>query len=404
MSGLDQETLQALATLTSTPASSAHITPTTLMWNPASATASASSSSESVATVEVPQIVLNDKTLVASPAQISPGLNGHREQRNVLHQQQSGDVVPRICRRAIKASKKPKKTKSWAGILTQKCKRKRVSPTKKQQRRQQQPSQQPSLPAPPSTQSQDEFEGLNCTAQAQPPDSNSQLDAAPPVQTEQSVLTSSEPSLTRSNSFSNDLSDLDVNFDDDHTIVIQSDDYTSQDYRSPTATMLPEPEESALSSFETAWKPPSFYEQGRQLSTSEPFTPMIDLDAALSPLQTADAESSERGSGFSSTAFKAPDVLDEEEEDKFLATAAQQPTAEAGTTDGAHTQVSQTQVSPSEGTGDPIRMKSVESCRIANYRNNLRSFIRIVAIHPWWYPHTGRHTTAADNTLHNAPS
>ncbi|KAJ5620731.1 hypothetical protein N7510_004715 [Penicillium lagena] len=89
--------------------------------------------------------------------------------------------------------------------------------------------------------------------------------------------TPSPPALSRTNS---DIGSVD--FDDDHIVVL----------RTPTNPVAPvsEAERSRdslpvpLPSLETAWKPRSFYEQGRQDDTVS--SPIIDLDAALGPFNT----------------------------------------------------------------------------------------------------------------------
>ncbi|KAI5303845.1 hypothetical protein KEM56_007130 [Ascosphaera pollenicola] len=253
-----------------------------------------------------------------------------------------------------KAAKKQKKVRAWAGILTRKSKKKQVPGNNKKQQQQ-----------PPSS-SQSQFQGsesqdtqLNALG-ATSGSATSSSEGPPP-----SEITTSEPTLTRSNSFSDDSSDFEINFDDDHTIVIQSSACPEEEYDSSASNAT-----TAVSSFESAWKPRSFYEQGRQLNNDEnPFSPVIDLDAALGPFRTP--EVSDSGSGFSfatkhmhsgrgrkneflspenrhhrraesapaiqpleqarncpvamamqysaAAIFKTPDVFDEEEEDAFLA-------------------------------------------------------------------------------------
>ncbi|OJJ49957.1 hypothetical protein ASPZODRAFT_57688 [Penicilliopsis zonata CBS 506.65] len=98
------------------------------------------------------------------------------------------------------------------------------------------------------------------------------------------------PIITRTNS---DLgSGLDVNFDDDHIIVL----------RTPTSSNVPEPspldvDADGSPSLDSAWKPRSFYEQTIQNDVT---SPVIDLDAALGPFNTPDMASDRVvGSGFS---------------------------------------------------------------------------------------------------------
>ncbi|KAL1960465.1 hypothetical protein VTO42DRAFT_7764 [Malbranchea cinnamomea] len=142
-----------------------------------------------------------------------------------------------------------------------------------------------------------------------------------------------------------------VNFDEDNTIII----------RTPTRPNAPQQQtsntQSGFDSFETSWKPRSFYEQGRE---SDMLSPVIDLDAALGPFNTPEmrppqcsgfslatkrmysggrrgqfvgpemryhrrAESAPEMPPFDRGAFSHfsvnanPDVFDEEEEDAFLA-------------------------------------------------------------------------------------
>ncbi|KAI5278432.1 hypothetical protein KEM54_004603, partial [Ascosphaera aggregata] len=143
-----------------------------------------------------------------------------------------------------KAAKKQKKDRPWAGILTRKSKKKQVAGIRKQQQQQslessqsQSQSQQPahktkqdSYPTTPAT-----------TAQV------SSSDYPPPS----SVITS-EPTLTRDNSISDDSSDIDINFDDDHTIVIQSSDGPDEYNPTVSAAGTTTP---TVSNFESAWKP-----------------------------------------------------------------------------------------------------------------------------------------------------
>ncbi|CAL5871201.1 uncharacterized protein PFLUO_LOCUS5448 [Penicillium psychrofluorescens] len=179
----------------------------------------------------------------------------------------------------------------------------------------------------------------------------------------------SSPALSRTNS---DVGS--VNFDDDHIVVL----------RTPTNPKAPvtEPDRSRenrpvpFPSLETAWKPRSFYEQGRQDDTVS--SPIIDLDAALGPFNTPNmqpvtgaassftlatqrmysggrrgefigpemryhrrAESAPTLPPFDRSAFAASsrlsvapvletaDVFDEEEEDAFLAENIQSPKPDA---------------------------------------------------------------------------
>lgn len=97
------------------------------------------------------------------------------------------------------------------------------------------------------------------------------------------------PIFTRTNS---DLGSIEVNFDEDNTVII----------RTPTNPNVPkQPSQDVTDanemSFESAWKPRSFYEQGLQNDT---FSPVIDLDAALGPFNTPEMGASKvAGSAFS---------------------------------------------------------------------------------------------------------
>lgn len=90
------------------------------------------------------------------------------------------------------------------------------------------------------------------------------------------------PILTRTNSEIGSLYGL--NLDEDNTIIIRTP--TRPDHQ-----QMPDDH----SSFESAWKPHSFYEQGRE---SDMFSPVIDLDAALGPFNTPEM-GSDQCSGFS---------------------------------------------------------------------------------------------------------
>ena len=101
------------------------------------------------------------------------------------------------------------------------------------------------------------------------------------------------PVLTRTNS---DVgSGLDVDFDDDNTVVLRTP--TRPDGPGSLSSSAEDVVEPAPS-LETAWKPRSFYEQ-----TSEPqrdvLSPIIDLDAALGPFNTPDMRKDRPESGFS---------------------------------------------------------------------------------------------------------
>ncbi|PGH13984.1 hypothetical protein AJ80_06124 [Polytolypa hystricis UAMH7299] len=137
-----------------------------------------------------------------------------------------------------KSSKKQKNVRSWAGILTRKAKRRSSKKSKR------------GAPSTPQVSSQPESEVASI---------------------------------------------LDVDFDEDNTIVI----------RTPTALEAPRlsvpsvPSDSSTNglTLETSWKPRSFYEQGRD---SDMFSPVIDLDAALGPFNTPEMGCDRpAGSGFS---------------------------------------------------------------------------------------------------------
>lgn len=135
-----------------------------------------------------------------------------------------------------KSNKKPKKVRSWAGILTRKTKKRASKKSSKK------------APTPPM--------------------------------------------LSRTNSEIGSM--YGVNFDEDNTIVIRTP--TNPDApRRP----LPQPSQNGnrTLSFESSWKPTSFYEQGSELDMA---SPVIDLDAALGPFNTPEM-GSERpsASGFS---------------------------------------------------------------------------------------------------------
>lgn len=83
------------------------------------------------------------------------------------------------------------------------------------------------------------------------------------------------PIITRTNS---DLgSNLDVDFDDDNVVVIQ----TPTNPNAPGSE--PAPETPTTPTLENSWKPRSFYEQGKEEDVR---SPIIDLDAALGPFNT----------------------------------------------------------------------------------------------------------------------
>ncbi|OKL63936.1 hypothetical protein UA08_00863 [Talaromyces atroroseus] len=97
------------------------------------------------------------------------------------------------------------------------------------------------------------------------------------------------PILTRTNS---DMGSIEVNFDEDNTVII----------RTPTNTITPNQSsqnttETNDTTFEASWKPRSFYEQGAENDT---FSPVIDLDAALGPFNTPEMSAGRvAGSAFS---------------------------------------------------------------------------------------------------------
>ncbi|KZZ93058.1 hypothetical protein AAP_02524 [Ascosphaera apis ARSEF 7405] len=255
-----------------------------------------------------------------------------------------------------KIAKKQKKDRAWAGILTRKSKKRQVSGNTKKQQQQSQTSS--------TQQSQEKGQQSSHLAAPNTASGSATYSDFPPP----SSVANSEPTLTRSSSISDDTSDFEINFDDD-TVVIQTPAYHEEEYDSSASTAT-----TTVSSFESAWKPRSFYEQGRQLNNDEnPFSPVIDLDAALGPFRTP--EVSDSGSGFSfatkhmhsgrgrrneflspenrhhrraesapaiqpmeparsspvamamkysaAAIFKTPDVFDEEEEDAFLANTAE---------------------------------------------------------------------------------
>lgn len=119
-----------------------------------------------------------------------------------------------------KSNKKQKKVRSWAGILTRKArKRSKKSSSKK-------------APTPP-------------------------------------------PISTRPNAAGDES---DVDFDDDNIVVLRTPTL-------PNAPPVEQPPESPNPplSLEDAWKPRSYYEQGREMDL---LSPVIDLDAALGPFNT----------------------------------------------------------------------------------------------------------------------
>lgn len=133
-------------------------------------------------------------------------------------------------------SKKQKKVRSWAGILTRKAKRRssKKPPPRK-------------APTPP-------------------------------------------PILNHTNSEIGSL--CEVNFDNDNTIVISTP--TSSEVPKPAFPTTWSKDTLAL---ETSWKPRSFYEQGREWDV---LSPVIDLDAALGPFNTPEMGSDRVvNSGFS---------------------------------------------------------------------------------------------------------
>lgn len=133
-------------------------------------------------------------------------------------------------------SKKRKKVRSWAGILTRKAKRRssKKPPPRK-------------TPTPP-------------------------------------------PILSRTNS---EIASLcEVNFDNDNTVVIRTPTTTG-----PLKPELNHAWSNDTLSLETSWKPRSFYEQGRECDV---LSPVIDLDAALGPFNTPEMGSDNViSSGFS---------------------------------------------------------------------------------------------------------
>lgn len=95
------------------------------------------------------------------------------------------------------------------------------------------------------------------------------------------------PSLKRTGSNVGSICDVDL--DDDKIVII----------RTPTTTDVPKPHLSTSidSVFEHSWKPRSYYEQGVE---NDPFSPIIDLDAALGPFNTPEMSSNRvAGSAFS---------------------------------------------------------------------------------------------------------
>ncbi|EEH22045.2 hypothetical protein PABG_04256 [Paracoccidioides brasiliensis Pb03] len=136
-----------------------------------------------------------------------------------------------------KSSKKQKKVRSWAGILTRKAK-KRSNSKKPHSKR---------APTPP-------------------------------------------PILTRTSSEIGSIAE--INFDDDNVVVLRTP--TLPD--APRQTESIEPSQGKFS-LESSWKPRSFYEQG---TDSDMLSPVIDLDAALGPFNTPEMGSDRKiGSGFS---------------------------------------------------------------------------------------------------------
>ncbi|KAJ5481954.1 hypothetical protein N7475_000766 [Penicillium sp. IBT 31633x] len=105
------------------------------------------------------------------------------------------------------------------------------------------------------------------------------------------------PALTRTNSGTGSV--LDVDFDNDDVVVI----------RTPTNPTMPssalEPAESnnqndgscpsAAQTLEASWKPRSFYEQGVGPHDNVLSSPIIDLDAALGPFNTPDMRPTAQG-------------------------------------------------------------------------------------------------------------
>lgn len=236
-----------------------------------------------------------------------------------------------------KSSKKQKKMRTWAGILSRKSKKRssKRSPSRK-------------APTPP-------------------------------------------PILSRTNSELGSV--CGVNFDEDNTIVIRTPTHPDAPRRSLPSAWPNEPNDEM--SLETAWKPQSFYDQGRDLDM---FSPVIDLDAALGPFNTPEMGPDHKVTSFSAatrrmysggrrgefigpemryhrrtesapemppfdrnslglgrfgaSAMEIPDVFDEKEEDEFLAGSSQ---AETEGPDAAESTRGRPQ--PSEEQPNPKKIK-----------------------------------------------
>ncbi|EEP79705.1 predicted protein [Uncinocarpus reesii 1704] len=158
--------------------------------------------------------------------------------RHPLYNSVLSEEIPSIPQRTVsnrKQSKKQKKMRSWAGILTRKGKKRgnKRPPSRR-------------APTPP-------------------------------------------PVLTRTNSAMSSL--YGVDFDSDNTIVIR----TPTDPNAPRRSLPAALKDDTLE-LDTSWKPQSFYDQGRELDM---FSPVIDLDAALGPFNTPEMGSDRPVSGFS---------------------------------------------------------------------------------------------------------
>ncbi|KAJ5301326.1 hypothetical protein PENANT_c023G07838 [Penicillium antarcticum] len=101
------------------------------------------------------------------------------------------------------------------------------------------------------------------------------------------------PALTRTNSEAG--SALDVDFDNDDVVVIQ----TPTNPTMPPSALEPvrndRPSVPPVSTLETSWKPRSFYEQETGPHDNILSSPIIDLDAALGPFNTPDMRPSDQG-------------------------------------------------------------------------------------------------------------
>ncbi|KAI5310367.1 hypothetical protein KEM55_007856 [Ascosphaera atra] len=264
-------------------------------------------------------------SLSQAPDEMSPSQQiAHRRTQTALPTSTNETKEQRpVSRSKQKNAKKSNKERSWAGFFTRKSKKKQQPSSKKSRKNQPAPADVP--------------EGLA-----------------------RSTTSTADTTLIQESAPSDDSSDVDINFDDD-TIVIEE----------PASQCESGDVVASTSSFESSWKPKSFYDQARQLSReANVMGPVIDLDAALGPFQTPNTD--ETGSGFSlaarrmhsggrrteflacetpsrstppyhrraesapatpplerpgstsrysvaSMTFKNPDIFDEEEEDAFLA-------------------------------------------------------------------------------------